>query len=105
MLMRAFRRKTLYALVALFVRPCGPDNHESAGKRLSGKTGQGNRWLRSALIQAAHAAVKVKDSYLGVFYRRLVARHGVKKTIVAVAHKLLILAYTLLSKGEHYQER
>jgi transposase len=81
-----------------------PGNRQSAGKRLSGKTGQGNRWLRSALIQAAHAAVKVKDSYLGAFYRRLVPRHGVKKTIVAVAHKLLIIAYTLLTKRVHYQD-
>jgi len=63
-----------------------------------------HRWLRSALIQAAHAAVKVKDSYLGAFYRRLVPRHGVKKTIVAVAHKLLIIASTLLSKRVHYQD-
>jgi transposase len=91
------------AHLASWAKLC-PGNHESAGKRLSGKTGQGNRWLRSALIQAAHAAVKVKDSYLGVFYRRLVPRHGVKKAIVAVAHKLLIIAYTLLSKRVHYQD-
>jgi transposase len=81
-----------------------PGNHESAGKRLSGKTGQGNRWLRSALIQAAQAAIKVKDSYLGAFYRRLLNRHGVKKTIVAVGYKLLIIAYTLLTKRAHYQD-
>ena len=81
-----------------------PGNHESAGKRASGKTGKGNRWLRSALIQAAHAAVKVKDSYLAAFYRRLVARRGVKKALVAVAHKLLRLAYTLLCKREPYRE-
>ena len=68
------------AHLASWAKLC-PGNHESAGKRLSGKTGQGNRWLRSALIQAAHAAVKVKDSYLGVVYRRLVSRQGVKKTI------------------------
>ena len=91
------------AHLASWAKLC-PGNHESAGKRLSGKTGQGNRWLRSALIQAAHAAVKVKTSYLGVFYRRLVHRHGVKKTIVAVAHKLLIIAYTLLTKRVHYQD-
>lgn len=91
------------AHLASWAKLC-PGNHESAGKRLSGKTGQGNRWLRSALIQAAHAAVKVKDSYLGVFYRRVVPRQGVKKTIVAVAHKLLIIAYTLLTKRVHYQE-
>lgn len=81
-----------------------PGNHESAGKRRSGKTGQGNRWLRSALIQAAHAAVRVKESYLGAFYRRLASRHGVKKAIMAVAHKLLVIAYTLLTKRELYQE-
>jgi len=91
------------AHLASWAKLC-PGNHESAGKRLSGKTGQGNRWLRSALIQAAHAAVKVKDSYLGIVYRRLVGRHGVKKAIVAVAHKLLVIAYTLLSKREHYQD-
>src|SRR6266508_3449864 len=91
------------AHLASWAKLC-PGNHESAGKRLSGKTGQGNRWLRSALIQAAHAAVKVKESYLGIFYRRLAVRHGVKKAIMAVAHKLLVIAYTLLSKHELYQE-
>lgn len=91
------------AHLASWAKLC-PGNHESAGKRLSGKTGQGNRWLRSALIQAAHAAVRVKDSYLSVVYRRLVSRHGVKKAIVAVAHKLLVIAYTLLSKREHYHD-
>src|SRR5215210_8362101 len=82
-----------------------PGNNVSAGKRYSAKIGKGNQWLRSTLIQAAHAAVKVKDSYLAAFYHRLVARRGVKKAIVAVAHKLLTLAYTLLRKREHYQER
>ncbi len=82
-----------------------PGHNVSAGKRYSAKIGKGNQWLRSTLIQAAHAAVKVKDSYLGAFYRRLVARRGVKKAIVAVAHKLLTLAYTLLRKRERYQER
>lgn len=91
------------AHLASWAKLC-PGNHESAGKRLSGKTGQGNRWLRSALIQAAHAAVKVKESYLGVFYRRLASRHGVKKAIMAVAHKLLVIAYTLLTNRELYQE-
>jgi len=91
------------AHLASWAKLC-PGNRESAGKRLSGKTGQGNRWLRSALIQAAHAAVKVKESYLGAFYRRLASRHGVKKAIMAVAHKLLVIAYTLLTNRELYQE-
>lgn len=82
-----------------------PGNNVSAGKRYSSRIGKGNQWLRSTLIQAAHAAVKVKDSYLAVFYHRLVARRGVKKAIVAVAHKLLTIAYTLLRKREPYQER
>jgi transposase len=82
-----------------------PGNNVSAGKRYSAKIGKGNQWLRSTLIQAAHAAVKVKDSYLAAFYHRLVARRGVKKAIVAVAHKILTIAYTLLRKRECYQER
>ena len=82
-----------------------PGNNVSAGKRYSAKIGQGNQWLRSTLIQAAHAAVKVKDSYLAAFYHRLVARRGVKKALVAVAHKILTIAYTLLRKREGYQER
>lgn len=81
-----------------------PGNHESAGKRKTASVGKGNNWLRSALVQAAHAAVRVKDSYLAAFYSRLVGRRGKKKAIVAVAHKLLVLAYTLIRKGERYQE-
>lgn len=81
-----------------------PGNHESAGKRKTASVGKGNNWLRSALVQAAHAAVRVKDTYLASFYGRLVGRRGKKKAIVAVAHKLLVLAYTLIRKGERYQE-
>ncbi|HSH76956.1 MAG TPA: IS110 family transposase [Herpetosiphonaceae bacterium] len=82
-----------------------PGNNVSAGKRYSSKIGKGNQWLRSTLIQAAHAAVRVKESSLAAFYQRLVARRGVKKAIVAVAHKLLTIAYTLVRKREAYQER
>jgi transposase len=82
-----------------------PGNNVSAGKRYSSKIGKGNQWLRATLIQAAHAAVRVKESFLAAFYHRLVARRGVKKAIVAVAHKLLTIAYTLLRKRESYEER
>jgi transposase len=91
------------AHLASWAKLC-PGNHESAGKRYSGKTGKGNVWLRSTLIQAAHAAVRTKDTYLAAFYARLVARRGKKKAIVAVAHKLLTIAYTLLTKREQYRE-
>lgn len=79
-----------------------PGNYESAGKRLSGRITKGNSHLRSILVQAAWAAIRVKGSALASFYRRLKARRGAKKAIVAVAHKLLRLAYILLHKRELY---
>jgi transposase len=81
-----------------------PGNHESGGKRYSGKTGKGSQWLRSALVQAAHAAVKIKESHLGAVYRRLVARRGKKKAIIAVAHRLLVAIYHMLKQREPYRE-
>ncbi len=80
-----------------------PGNNESAGKRYSGRTGPGNQWLRSGLVQAAHAAVRVKDSYFATVYRRLVARRGVKKAIMAVAHRILIAVYYMLLRHEPYR--
>ena len=82
-----------------------PGQHESAGKRLAVRIGKGNRYLKGALIQAAWAAIRGKDSFLAAFYRRLAARRGKKKAIVAVAHKILVIVYTLLKRGEVYQER
>jgi transposase len=81
-----------------------PGNHESAGKRLRGTTREGNRALRRALVQAAHAAGKARRSYLGALYRRLVARRGAKRAAVAVAHAILVIAYHLLTRGTAYAE-
>jgi transposase len=81
-----------------------PGNHQSAGKRLSGKIGNGNRALRSALVQAAHGAVKVKDCYLAQVYHRLAARRGRKRAIIAVAHRILQCAYRILLGCEAYQD-
>jgi len=81
-----------------------PGNHESAGKRYSGRTGHGNRWLRSGLVQAAHAAVKVKGSRWHGVYRRLAERRGVKKAIIAVAHRLLTVVYYMLLRHEPYRD-
>ncbi len=67
-----------------------PGHHESAGKRKSGKTRHGNRWLGGALGTAAMAASRTKDkTYLGARYQRLVPRLGKKKAIVAVEHSIL----------------
>jgi transposase len=82
-----------------------PGQNESAGKRKSSRIGKGNRYLRGALIQAAWAAVRGKDTFLAAFYRRLAARRGKQKAIVAVAHKILVIVYSLLKSGETYQER
>ena len=82
-----------------------PSPHESAGKRKATRIRAGNKYLRSALIQAAWAAVKQPDTFLAAFYRRLAARRGRKKAIVALAHKILVLIYTLLRTGQVYQER
>jgi transposase len=81
-----------------------PGTHESAGKRRAVRTPKGNHWLRAALIEAALAAINVRDSALAGRYRRLRPRCGHKKAIVAVAHKLLTTAYLLLAQGCTYQE-
>ncbi len=81
-----------------------PGNHESAGKRLSGKTTKGNRALVSALTQAAHAASRVKNSYLSAQYHRLAGRRGKKKAIMAVAHSILIIVYCLIQNHKPYQD-
>ena len=81
-----------------------PGNNESAGKRYSGRTGHGNRFLRACLVQAAQAAVRVKDSYFKSFYYRLAGRRGVKRAIVAVAHRILTAAYFMLIRHEPFRE-
>jgi transposase len=82
-----------------------PGQHESAGKRRSTRIRKGNRYLKAALIQAAQAASKGADTFLGAFYRRVAARRGKKKAIVALAHKILVIVYQLLKTGEVYHER
>lgn len=91
------------AHLASWAKVC-PGNNESAGKRYSGKTGKGNAWLRSGLVQAAHAAVKVKGSYFAAVYHRLVGRRGVKKAILAIAHRILTAVYYILLNHEPYRE-
>ena len=81
-----------------------PGNHESGGKRLSGKTRKGSQWLRTALVEAAHAASHCKDSYLSAQYHRLAFRRGKKRAAVALAHTLLIIVYHVLAHEEEYQE-
>ncbi len=81
-----------------------PGNNESAGKRKSGKTRKGSLWLRRALSQAAWAAAHTKATYLAARYRRLAARRGAKRAIIAIAHNILVIAYWLLHTDRPYQD-
>jgi transposase len=81
-----------------------PGNHESAGKRLSGKPRKGSAWLRRSLCQAAWAASHTKGTYLAARFRRLAARKGKKRAIVAVAHTILISLYHMLKNKQSYRE-
>jgi transposase len=81
-----------------------PGNDESAGKRRTGRTAKGNRWLRRALIEAAWGATRAKNTYLSAQYRRLAARRGKKRAIVAVGHSILVAAYHVLAHSSPHHE-
>ena len=81
-----------------------PGNRVSGGKRLSGTTGKGSRWLRTALMQAAAAAVRQKETHLATVYRRLAARRGKQRALMAVAHRLLVAIYHMLKERVPYRE-
>jgi len=81
-----------------------PGNNESAGKHHSGKTRKGSRWLRIALVEAAQAAARSKNTYLAAQYGRIKGRRGHNKAIVAVAHSILVIAYHLLSRQQGYTD-
>jgi transposase len=80
-----------------------PGNNESAGKRKSGRTSKGNKWLRRALVEAAYAASRKKNSYLAAQYARL-ARGGKKRAAVAVGHTILVAAYHILKDKVDYKD-
>jgi transposase len=82
-----------------------PGNNESAGKRRSGRTTPGSRWLRSVLVQAAWAASHTKGTSLAVAYRRWARRLGKKRALVALGHKILVIVYELLSNRSEYIEQ
>jgi transposase len=81
-----------------------PGNEESAGKRLRSRTRKGNRWLRRALAEAAWGASHKKDSYLAAQYRRLAARRGKKRALLAVGHSILGIIYHMLKKDVEYND-
>lgn len=88
---------------ASWARLC-PGNNESGGKRLSGHIDKGNPWLRSALVEAAWAAIYTKNTYLSAQYHLLAARKGAKRAVIAVAHTILVSIYHMLKKGTNYRD-
>jgi transposase len=81
-----------------------PRSDESAGKRRSTRVRKGAPWLKTALVTAAWAAVRVKDSYLQAQFHRLRSRRGAKKAILAVAASMLTAAYHMLKNGMEYRD-
>lgn len=81
-----------------------PGNNESAGKRFSGAAAKGNEYLRTALVEAAQAAVRVKGSYYKAKFHRLKARRGYKRAIFAIAHKLLRAAWHMIKTGTDFKD-
>jgi transposase len=84
--------------LASWARVC-PGTHESAGKRRPAGAGLGNNWLRTALVEAAWAASRARQSYLSAQYRRIARRRGSKRAALALAHRLLVIAYHVLREG------
>ncbi|WP_232318330.1 IS110 family RNA-guided transposase [Salisediminibacterium beveridgei] len=82
-----------------------PGQNESAGKKRSARTRDGNKYLRSALVEAATSATRRKNTYLYAKYQRLKLRRGAKKARIAIARTLLVIVYHLLTKQEMYLEK
>jgi transposase len=81
-----------------------PGNNESAGKRKSGHIRKGNAWVRRLLCEFAQAAARSRCAFRDKF-KALTVRKGHKRSIVALAHKMLRTVYALLSKGCHYVDK
>lgn len=83
-----------------------PGNAESAGKRFSGRTRKGDRYVRRSLVQSAWAASRTHDCFLAALFFRIAQRRGLKKAALAVAHRIAILVWHILAEqGVEYQER
>ena len=81
-----------------------PGNNESAGRRKSGRVTKGNVHLKTALVEAAQASTRAKGTYLRDKFHRLKARRGAKRAVVAIAHKILVAVYHMLSQQVSYND-
>ena len=81
-----------------------PGNDQSAGKRRSGRTRKGSKWLGIALEEAALAAIRTRDSYLAAQYQRLKPRLGHGRALGAVKHSMLVAYWHMFATGETYRD-
>jgi transposase len=81
-----------------------PGNNESAGKRRSGKSHRGNRWIKGVMTEIAWAATRTKNTYSQTQYRKLAGHRGKKRALVAVANSLLQAAWYMLSHRQTYKD-
>ena len=79
-------------------------NNQSGGRRRSGKTREGNRYLRTTLVESAQGAARKKDSYPKALFHRLAGKRGKKRAMVAIAHSTLETAYYVLSRKQPYRD-
>jgi transposase len=81
-----------------------PSVYQTADKNLTGSLKRGSKNLRRMMIQVAHVASRAGNSRLRLFFLRVAARRGKKKTYVALARKILCIIHHLLVTGEEYVE-
>ncbi|WEK21790.1 MAG: transposase [Candidatus Pedobacter colombiensis] len=79
-----------------------PGNNESGGKKMSGRTTHGNKYLKSLLVEAAWAATRTKGIYLRAKYDSMAARIGRKRALLIEGHKILNAAYIVLTARLSY---
>lgn len=81
-----------------------PENNESAGKKKSTKIRKGNKFLKATLVECARAAIRNKDSFFYARYKKIAARRGGKRALIAIAHSMLLAIYSMLKKKEAFRD-
>jgi transposase len=81
-----------------------PGNAESGGRRLSGRTRRGNAWVRRTLAEVANVVSRMKGTYLAAQFRRIAARRGKGRAVLAVGHSVLVALYHMLTRHEPYSD-
>ncbi len=97
------RRFPTAAHLAAWAGMC-PGNNASGGKRRPARARKGSPWLRAALAEAAWAAARCRQGYLPAQFRRLAARRGRKRAIVAVGHTIVVIVHHLLARGTTFED-